>query len=131
MGGGAALYYAFILGLRGAIVAAPQVDIVSVKAHKFRNWEKHIKAIASQWVDLDILSMRYNRLPYIYIEYGEYNADALAVEKLIDSLKRNRRPMILVNKYECEEHFISEYLRKNSVLNLISLFEGVNKNVSA
>ena len=120
MGGYAALYYASLMGLNGAIVSNPQVDYSSARAHEFQNWERQIRLMGSQWYDLnDFLCKR--SAPKVYIEYGNYLADKFAAQKLINVLNE-KNSLYIVRKTDWSGHTVDS-LKKETILSAISFFE--------
>lgn len=122
MGGFAALYYGIQLKVAGCIVCNPQINLRSTLAHEYRNWTKHILNTGHQWCDIDLLPYRYDRIPDIYIEYGNYPADELAVNDLIKSI-RNRKSLLLTRKASWNNHTVDTVLTKMTVDNTIWYFE--------
>lgn len=123
MGGYGALYYASFMGLNGALIAYPQVDYASTRAHKFQNWERQIREVGSQWYDLDEFIFKGDRLPNLYIEYGNYRADLLAAGKLIDAYNAAVGPLLIVKKTDAVEHSHNECLQLGQTAAAITLFE--------
>lgn len=122
MGGYAAIFYALSLDLGGAIVAAPQIDKKSMVAHKFNNWTKNSNQTGSLWRDLNIFAYAFDRLPYLYIEYGNYPADVFAAEGIIEVYRRSKS-LCIARKANWNEHTVSEVLSKELVESTISFFE--------
>ncbi len=109
MGGYAALYYGLLLSAGGIIVAAPQTTLRAMNAHKFRNWIKHATSTESQWRDLDLLVHSVDRLPPLYIEYGQYQADVIAADALLDEYKK-KPALIVVRKASWQGHTVDTIL---------------------
>lgn len=122
MGGYAALFYSISLGMKGCVVAAPQVTKEAALAHRYRNWDKHISATQGQWVDIDKLMHRFDKLPYIYIEYGDYPSDKLAVDELL-AVALKRPGLVLSRKADWREHTVDTVLSKETVDGAIRFFE--------
>lgn len=127
MGGYAAIFYALSLRLGGCIVAAPQIDKQSMVAHKYVNWTKNSNQTGANWKDLDIYSLGFDKLPYLYIEYGNYFSDVLAAEKIVTSFKK-KKSLTIVRKAVWAEHTVSSVLSKEVVDSVINFFE-FNKTV--
>lgn len=123
MGGYAALYYAISLELNGAIVCAPQTTFKATLAHEYRNWEKHIKSISSVWVDLDMLLHRVKKTPNIYIEYGNYMSDKIAVDSFVEELRRKNESLLIIRKAKWENHTVDTVLSYETINNTIWYFE--------
>ncbi|MFA7258426.1 MAG: hypothetical protein WC013_02785 [Aeromonas bestiarum] len=120
MGGYAAIYYASLLGLKGAIVANPQLDYTSTRAHSYQNWERSVRSTGSQWYDLSELYFKFEHKPFIYIEYGEYRADELAARKFISSVL-DSEGLFLIRKTKWQGHTV-DCLSKETILNTINYF---------
>lgn len=121
MGGYSAIYYAFYLRARAAIVLNPQINYKSARMHQFQNWERAIRETGSQWYDLEDFVKKYEIKPGIYIEYGNYPADRKACESLVFSLLEEKCHVI-VRKEEWNGHTVNA-LFKESIENAISYFE--------
>jgi len=122
MGGYGALYYAMLMGMRGVIVAAPQTTLRAMEAHKFRNWIKHARSTGAQWRDIDMLCHSTGNFPYLYVEYGTYSADSLAVDTVLEEYKKNNT-LVLVRKAGWADHTVDSVLSKELVDNTIDYFE--------
>jgi pimeloyl-ACP methyl ester carboxylesterase len=92
MGGYAAIYYAFSLGLGGAIAVNPQADMESAKLHKFRNWQRQMGEMGKQWIDLDRHIARTIHRPLVHINHGQYPADLAAAARLKIALEAHGVP---------------------------------------
>lgn len=86
MGGYAALYFGFWLNAAGIVSINPQIDYQSSRRHTLQNWERKIREIGPNWVDLNDFIYRFTSKPNIHIEHGDYPADVSAAQKLISSL---------------------------------------------
>lgn len=129
MGGYAAIYYAVALGLGGCLSAMPQITQRATEAHEFANWRKYIKAMGDQWIDLDSFVLSKPRAPYVYLEYGNYPADALAVEALRRALDR-RSGFHIIRKTDWETHTVASCFPVEVVSSVIQLFEAQRRNES-
>lgn len=85
MGGYAALYFGFWMDVAGVIVTNPQVDYQSSRRHSLQNWERQIREAGTNWVDLNDFIYRFPSKPKLYIEHGDYPADAAAAQKLFST----------------------------------------------
>lgn len=121
MGGYAAIYYASLMQLNGAIVSNPQLDYASTRAHCFSNWERQIRQVGSQWYDLGEFIFKWQRIPNVYIEYGDYRADRLAAEKFIDSALEGPS-LIIARKADWDGHTVDS-LSKTTIESAVSFFE--------
>jgi pimeloyl-ACP methyl ester carboxylesterase len=121
MGGYAAIYYASLMQLNGAVVTNPQLDYASTRAHSYSNWERQIREIGSQWYDLGDFIFKWPHIPNIYIEYGNYRADSIAAEKFI-SAARVGPSLVIVRKADWEDHTVDS-LSKKTIESAIFFFE--------
>lgn len=122
MGGYAALYYAMIMGLRGALVCAPQTTLKAMQAHRYSNWIKHARATGTQWQDLDMMVHRSLKNTFIYIEHGSYEADILAVEALTNEF-RKKDTLVIARRAGWKEHTVDKILSKDIIEKTILYFE--------
>lgn len=90
MGGYAAILYASLLELKGAIVDLPQITPEIWNAHAINVDPNVIIRPDIAWVDLDRLLMGCKKVPHISMHYGNCQADYLAAYKLIDILKARK-----------------------------------------
>ena len=120
MGGYAAIYYASYLGLNGAIVANPQINLKYTIAHKFYNWERQIRECGSLFSDLTLF-IHKNEIPNIYIEYGNYFPDRYACDDFINSCIK-AKAFLIIRKTDWNEHTV-DCLSRFTILNTIFLFE--------
>lgn len=86
MGGYAAIYFGFLLNAAGIVSINPQIDYQSSRRHTLQNWERKIREIGSNWVDLNDFIYRFKHKPKVHIEHGDYPADVSAAEKFVASL---------------------------------------------
>ncbi|SOZ63383.1 hypothetical protein CBM2615_B140208 [Cupriavidus taiwanensis] len=121
MGGYAAIYYASLMQLNGAIVSNPQLDYASARAHSFSNWERQIRKTGSQWYDLGEFIFKWQRIPNIYIEYGNYRADRLAAERFIDAALEGPS-LVIARKANWEGHTVDS-LSKTTIESVVNFFE--------
>jgi hypothetical protein len=106
-------------------VYAPQVNRRALVAHEFRNWEKHIAKAQNQWLDLDLMIHRKGWLPNLYVEYGDYASDKIAVESLLRSLRVRRGYLLIERKIDKKDHTLNDCLRRDDVLNVLEMFHRV------
>lgn len=122
MGGYAAIYYASLLQLGGAITANPQITFKAARQHKFSNWERSIRSTGTQWYDLDDFLLQ-RRIPCIYVEYGEYPADKTAVQALSKAIISEDSTIVL-KKLPWKDHTVN-CLFKSTILACVSFFEHI------
>ncbi|MCF5866930.1 hypothetical protein [Aeromonas veronii] len=120
MGGYAAVYYACLMELKGAILANPQLDYASTRAHSYQNWERSVRSTGSQWYDLHEFFYKFEKKPFIYIEYGEYRADELAAKKFIHAVMESEG-LFIIRKTKWQGHTV-DCLTKETILNTITYF---------
>ncbi|WPC74286.1 hypothetical protein [Vibrio porteresiae] len=128
MGGYAAIYYAFRMGLKGAIVGVPQTREKYARMHTQMNWTKAIKSTGTQWIDMDVLLRQpHIELPNLYLEYGNYPSDKFSAEKLIDIYK-DRAGLIISRKAKGCEH--SYFMSPKIIMSSVDFFmnEDFNKH---
>lgn len=120
MGGYGALLYAVEMGLGGAICVNPQLNAKSTARHRSGDWLPKIQSCGLNFTDADDLVHLYDKLPPIYLEYCEYEADRDAAERLLDSL-RQRAHFVLVKKVGRADH-VTLSPKKDKVEALLALF---------
>jgi hypothetical protein len=126
MGGYAALYYAITFGFKGAITAMPQLDKESIKLHNFQNWQRLINECGDKWIDIGKLIEQKEKLPLIYIEYGNYEADKQAVIKFINLLKE-RKSFYILRHTDKDDHTM--LFEKENIFSTIQYFKSLrNEN---
>jgi hypothetical protein len=124
MGGYAAIYYAFKMKLKGAIVGVPQVNKRFALMHTHKNWIKAINSTGSQWVDLDILlNQPHLDLPKLYLEYGNYPADKYAALSLVE-IYQNRSGLLITRKAAGNEH--TYFMSPEIITSTVNFF--INEN---
>jgi hypothetical protein len=96
-----------------------------MNAHKFRNWIKHATSTQSQWRDLDFMVHSVDRLPPLYIEHGEYQADVIAADALLTEYKK-KSALIVVQKASWHEHIVDEVLSPNVISSTVAYFNTHN-----
>lgn len=126
MGGYASILFAFDMGLRGAISIHPQITYKSTRKHKVNDWETKIRGCGSQWYDLTDFIFKRNSIPYIYLEYGHYEADREGAEELIVSLQK-REVFLMVRKTANSEH-VTENPSRRTIESVINLMEDTGFN---
>jgi len=121
MGGYAAIYFAFKLKLTSAIVGVPQTSKNNALVHPNSNWITAMKAATDQWIDLELLLQQPNNaLPNLYVEYGNYPADKLAAQALVD-LYKGREGLIITRKGSSNDH--DYFLTANTVTTTACYFD--------
>ncbi len=109
MGGYAAIYYATLLGLQGAIAINPQVNYASLG-----DWVKPsvMTGAGSHWQDLQEFIARFDRLPCISLNISSNKGDVAAAKVLLDVLRRKN----------CTYTFRKRALKKHNELGLQRAF---------
>jgi hypothetical protein len=88
MGGYAAIYYAFLLDAKGAIVANPLCNLESAKLHQYNLWQRKMLELGNYWIDLDQTILDYKSDPKIYIISSQYPPDINAAKDLLKSFEK-------------------------------------------
>ena len=70
--------------------------------------------LVDQWEDLDMLVHSIEKIPNIYIEYGNYMSDVLAVESLLEQIKR-KESFVIVRKTNWIEHTVDDCLSEQTI----------------
>jgi predicted esterase len=97
MGGYAALYYGLLLSVGCVYVFRPQVTWEAAVTYY------SIKKLHEVWKDIDQLVSQVERIPPLYIQYGEFEPDKRAGHALIDVYKE-RYGIMIVEHTEHQEH---------------------------
>ncbi|UXH41307.1 MULTISPECIES: alpha/beta fold hydrolase [Pseudomonas] len=118
MGGYAALYYGFWIGVRGIVSINPQTTYAACRMHSLQLWERMAREAGTNWVDLDQYLYRFKCKPAVYIEQSDYHADIAASSALIDALVSLKIPHIRV--FVGGEHGGTS-ITKDKLLNFMSL----------
>lgn len=121
MGGYAAIFYAISMKLKGAIAIHPQITYKATRKHKTDEWEKKIKSCGSQFYDLTDYLFKYEPTPFLYLEYGIYEADKEAEEELITSFLK-RQAFIIIRK-TANPKYITTNPSKQTIASIIKFFE--------
>jgi len=121
MGAYGALLFAIDMGLKGAIAIHPQTNYKSVRKHKANDWEEKIRESGAQFYDLDDFIFKRDYIPFIYIEYGDYESDKEAAEKFIHQLQK-REIFIIIRKTANKGH-VTNNPSKTTIESIISTFE--------
>lgn len=82
MGGTAAIYFATLLQLGGAIVSNPQTDVYTATTHSSPSWVDCMLKSGS-FVSIEQLVCKVRKLPKLYIEYSSLLPDFLAAQKTL------------------------------------------------
>lgn len=90
MGGYAAIYYGFWLGVKGVIAINPQTTYSAARRHSLQNWERQIRATGAAWVDLDEFIFRFDHSPIVLLEHSSYSADQAAATSLIHAMTEKK-----------------------------------------
>lgn len=86
MGGYAALYYGFWLGVRGIISVNPQATYAASRMHSLQLWERMAREAGTNWVDLNQYIYRFKCKPVVYLEQSDYHADVAAANAITETL---------------------------------------------
>lgn len=121
MGGYASILFAVDMGLKGAISVHPQVTYSAARKHRVNDWETKIRSCGSQFYDLTEFLFKREHVPFVYLEYGDYEADRDGCERLIESLQK-RQAFVVFRKTANAEH-VTNNPSKMTVESVLSLFE--------
>ncbi|WP_454742850.1 hypothetical protein [Cupriavidus necator] len=121
MGGYGALLYSIEMNLGGAICVNPQLNIKSAGRHRSGDWLPKIAACGSNFIDADDLIHLHEKLPPIYLEYCDYEADRDAAHRFLDSV-RSRTHFVMIKKVKHFEH-VTDSPTKDKVEAVLRLFE--------
>jgi pimeloyl-ACP methyl ester carboxylesterase len=121
MGGYTAIFFAVDMELKGAISIHPQVTYQSTRKHRVNDWETKILQCGSKFYDLTDYLFKRRKVPFIYLEYGEYEADKEGAEKLIRALQK-REAFVVFRKTANPDH-VTENPSKQTVESILNLFE--------
>ncbi len=97
MGGYAALYYATLLNLKGAIAICPQIDRASACTDQGLSWEIG-RGIDRNFQDLDQFLANKVYTPAISLNLSGAGQDCLAAAKLIDAVKQKKSLLVFRKK---------------------------------
>ncbi len=98
MGGYAAIFYATLLGLKGAIALNPQVNKINNDTTRF-----FIQNTGDKWQDLDVVIRTYPVIPNISLIFGAYPSDQAACYALIDEAK-HKTPLLIIRRHPSTHH---------------------------
>ena len=88
MGGYAAVFYAYRINAKAAIVSNPLVNRASASLHMYTLWTRKIDEVGEHFVRLHDYVARKKKT-FVYLESGEYQADRVASLDLSLSLLRS------------------------------------------
>jgi predicted esterase YcpF (UPF0227 family) len=88
MGGYAAIYYAFLLDAKAAIVANPLCNLKSAKLHMYSLWTRKMLDLGKHWKELEREILNHKSQPKIYIINCQYPADVSAAKDLLKSFEK-------------------------------------------
>ncbi|GGZ77664.1 hypothetical protein GCM10007161_06090 [Ignatzschineria indica] len=90
----------------------PQVTYKATEMCFYRNWERQIRNIGTQWCDLDMLAIRSDYVPFIYLKYGNYSADKSASDTLVLTLI-NKHCLLMIRKEDWKDHTVNALYKKH------------------
>jgi len=121
MGGYGAIFYAINMGLKGAIAIHPQITYKATRKHRADDWGKKIRACGSQFYDLTDYLFKRNIIPFLYLEYGLYEADREGAEELISTFQK-RQALVIIRKTANPDH-VTNNPSKQTIESIITFFE--------
>lgn len=129
MGGYSAIYYALKYDYLGAIAVVPQVNKKVIDEYGWQKW-KVVSNVVSEGNFPDLVKMISDRvkIPSLFIQYGDYEADIKAADALKEILK-DKFGLTIFEKFE-EKNHTSQYMTKDLIESIIELFILVdNRNI--
>ncbi len=99
MGGYAAIFYATVLGLGGAVAYNPQIN----KSSNSKRIRFAIENTGDKWVNLDDLLASYEKIPTISLLYGAYSKDFAAACDLLQVLK-DKKTLVVFRHVDLKGH---------------------------
>jgi hypothetical protein len=99
MGGYAAIFYATILGLGGAIAYNPQIN----KSSNSKKIRFALENTGNKWINLDELLALHEKVPAISLLYGAYSKDFAAACDLLHVLK-DKKTLVIFRHVDLKGH---------------------------
>lgn len=121
MGGYGAIYYAYELGLKGAISVSPQLSKESFSFYKKDNWTEKMKETGNNFIDLQEKVLRHETAPFIYLEHNESVGDNAGTQRFIKSV-RSKDSLLIAKRVKETEDFILKP-SKETIEEIISFWE--------
>lgn len=104
MGGYAALFYATILELGGAVIYNPQVN---KKCNNIGSRPRYgIEKAENRWQDLDEVVKKQKKMPRISLVFGSYPHDQCAAYDLIETVKTKTDSLFVMRHITLPNHVI-------------------------
>lgn len=127
MGGYASVLFSFELGLGGCLSIHPQLNYASTLRQRAGDWAKNIRSCGSQFIDAENLIHLVDKMPAIYLEYGNYEPDRACAESFVSELKRKSH-LVIVNKNESDDH-VTMSPSKKRIEEVINFFQGIKNDI--
>lgn len=122
MGGTAAIYYATLLGLNGAIAANPQFNIKLSAMHTSPSWVQCMKK-SKEFKSIEDILDNVTFLPKIFIEYSSYLPDFYAAQEYI-KIWTTYGGFIIAHHNRIIEH-ATDAPNKNKIISTIDFLESI------
>ncbi|KEZ52168.1 hypothetical protein [Metabacillus indicus] len=123
MGGYAAIYYAIKMDLLGAIAVVPQICEDVIFEFGWQKWKETISEMGT-FRNLPFMIEEKEKLPKLYVQYGNYKPDLKAIERLKHSLEK-KHGFFIFDYFEEESH-TSNYMQKELIYRIADLFTYVS-----
>ncbi len=101
MGGYGALRYGIELNVGGVVAIHPQLELDATKLHHDVTWFNNISHVSDSFVDISTIVN--GSLPKVYLEFGDYEADKIAANRLIKSYDASNG-ILIVSKHNSSDH---------------------------
>lgn len=121
MGGYGAMLFASELGLGGVICVHPQLNYKGTLRQRTSDWAPKIKECGSNFVDAEDFIYRAEKVPKIYLEYGQYEADRYCSETFLDALRRLSHFVVI--KHTDNKDHVTASPDKNTIDSVLTFFE--------
>ncbi|OOF43714.1 hypothetical protein BKK51_11215 [Rodentibacter trehalosifermentans] len=121
MGGYAAILFATICGLKGAISVHPQLCRKSSERYHLDNWKRKFSECGSNFIDLEDIILKYPYTPSIYLEVGRHPADEAGLEEFIKSIN-SKNSLFILKRIDTPQHE-TKNPSKNFIEDTIKFFE--------
>lgn len=101
MGAYGALRYGISLGADKVVAIHPQLSLLPTKFHDDETWFNNISSVGNSFVDISKIVK--GNLPKIFLEFGEYKADKVAANELINAYDAEQGTLV-ISKHNSSGH---------------------------
>lgn len=126
MGGYAALYFSFSMGLAGCIAVHAQLSKKSAARYGIDNWYRKINDCGHQFIDVDDLIARSVHSPMVYLEAGRHPSDDFNLDRVVTELSK-KNCVFAVERVSSLDHS-TKSPSKEKIESIFSFFESVKKS---